>query len=216
VQQRAHARVLALTAASAAAGRGPVEIKLQDVSELAVQHGFVKKGAPEQADLTAFFKAHDCNALSTFRKRFCEQPLEPVTAGTTAAATAAVAQARLDARALCRLPCLSVFQMLLACGALTRLSRPPSFVACAQPSARIAQVQCTPEPLERYPELLAKWQDLSWRLVKKPGAAHTKPDDYYRLQAVAQQVRRCGARQEQRALPDPPRPGLWADAGVVG
>ncbi len=52
-------------------------------------------------------------------------------------------------------------------------------------------VACTPEPLERYPELRAKFDSLPWRLTQKPGAAHTKPEDYYRLYATSQQVRRA-------------------------
>ena len=50
---------------------------------------------------------------------------------------------------------------------------------------------CASEPLERYPELLAKWESLAWRLVKKPGGAHVKPEDFYRLHAASQQVRRA-------------------------
>ena len=81
-------------------GRGPIQFGLPEVSELAVQHGFVKKDAAlhapptSRADLAAFFKAFDCNALSSFRKRFCEQPLEPVNAASAKAAAAVTAQAR--------------------------------------------------------------------------------------------------------------------------
>jgi hypothetical protein len=97
-------------------GRGPLQFGLPEVSELAVQHGFVKKDAPphappaSRADLAAFFKAFDCNALSSFRKRFCEQPLEPVRAAALKEATAATAPARVTVRAApCRL-CLSTFR----------------------------------------------------------------------------------------------------------
>ena len=47
---------------------------------------------------------------------------------------------------------------------------------------------CTPEPLERYAELLTKWKSLPWRLSRKPGAAHIKTEDYYRLHAASEQV----------------------------
>ena len=86
-------------------GRGPLQFGLPEVSELAVQHGFVKKDAPphaplaSRADLAAFFKAYECNALSSFRKRFCEQPLEPVNAATIKPASAATALARVAVRA---------------------------------------------------------------------------------------------------------------------
>ena len=86
-------------------GRGPLQFGLPEVSELAVQHGFVKKDAPphaplaSRADLAAFFKAYECNALSSFRKRFCEQPLEPVNAATFKSANAATAPARVAVRA---------------------------------------------------------------------------------------------------------------------
>ena len=85
-------------------GRGPLQFGLPEVSELAVQHGFVKKDAPphaplaSRADLAAFFKAYECNALSSFRKRFCEQPLEPINAVTFLAAGAATAHARAAVR----------------------------------------------------------------------------------------------------------------------
>ena len=81
-------------------GRGPIQFGLPEVSELALQHGFVKKDAAahappaSRADLAAFFKAFDCNALSSFRKRFCEQPLEPVSASAPKAAAVVTAQAR--------------------------------------------------------------------------------------------------------------------------
>ena len=97
-------------------GHGLIHFGLAEVSELALQHGFVKKdveaNAPlaARADLAAFFKAYDCNALSSFRKRFCEQPLEPVSASAPKAATAVAAQARAALRAPSRRLCLSAFR----------------------------------------------------------------------------------------------------------
>jgi hypothetical protein len=52
-------------------------------------------------------------------------------------------------------------------------------------------VVCVPEPLERYPELLAKWKGLRWKLVRKPGGIAIKMEDYYRLHAASEQVRRA-------------------------
>ena len=69
-----------------------------------------------------------------------------------------------------------------------RSSRGRSRSPDAQPLALDPAVACTPEPLERYPELLAKWKSLPWRLARKPGAAHVKTEDYYRLHATSEQV----------------------------
>lgn len=99
-------------------GRGPIEFGLPEVNELALQHGFVKKdGAAHEphADLAAFFKAYDCNAFSSFRKRFCEQPLEPVSASAPKAAAEVAGQARAALRAPCRRLCLSAFQCACSC-----------------------------------------------------------------------------------------------------
>ena len=177
-------------------GRGPLQFGLPEVSELAVQHGFVKKDAPlhaplaSRADLAAFFKAYDCNALSSFRKRFCEQPLEPINAATFTAAPAATVHAH-----------VAVCVPTVGCGfppsALTdRSSRGRSRSPDAQPLALNHALACTPEPLERYPELLAKWKSLPWRLARKPGAAHIKTEDYYRLHAASEQV--CPAAMHLR------------------
>ena len=101
-------------------GRGPLQFGLPEVSELAVQHGFVKTDvaahAPPalRADLAAFFKAFECNALSSFRKRFCEQPLEPVSPATLKVTSDATAQARAASRAPRHRLCLSGSPFLLA------------------------------------------------------------------------------------------------------
>lgn len=64
---------------------------LDDVRELALSHGFERKGAPpdapaaQRADLDAFFAAFDCKALSTFRKRFAAEALAPPRPGAAAA-----------------------------------------------------------------------------------------------------------------------------------
>jgi len=102
-------------------GRGPIKFGLPEVNELALQHGFVMKdGAAHEpqaprADLAAFFKAYDCNAFSSFRKRFCEQPLEPVSASAPKAAAEVAGQARAALRAPCRRLCLSAFQCACSC-----------------------------------------------------------------------------------------------------
>lgn len=78
-----------------------------------------------------------------------------------------------------------------SCLQLNRRPPPPSHPLVAQPLALDTPIECTPEPLERYQELLAKWANLPWRLMPKPGAAHTKVEDFYRLYAASQQVRRA-------------------------
>lgn len=61
-------------------------------------------------------------------------------------------------------------------------------------------VACTPEPLERYPELAAKFDSLPWRLTRRPGAANIKPEDYHRLYAASQQARRAPYQQPRAVL----------------
>ncbi|KAF5836139.1 hypothetical protein DUNSADRAFT_6342 [Dunaliella salina] len=55
-----------------------------------------------------------------------------------------------------------------------------------------------------FDELVKKFEQLSWRMVSRPGGAVAKPDDFYRLYGLKQQVLHGDCNEE--------RP-MWAERG---